>query len=60
MGPPPKNLSLPPPGVPESVVSPCLPFFWVPCFDIINQVHLGEELMLESCYFRISHCCALS
>lgn len=25
MGPPPKNLSLPPPGVPESVVSPYLP-----------------------------------
>lgn len=60
MGPPPRNLPLPPQGVPESVVSHTSNF-WVFCFEIVNHSHLDEELMLEICYFPFSvNCYALS
>lgn len=40
LGPPPKNLPLPPPGVPESVVSACFKFFGSIALKLLIKVIL--------------------
>lgn len=47
-GPPPRNLSLPPPGVPESVVCPLI---WLHLSRVHYESIDGSELEVTLCFF---------